>query len=279
MTKVTFWTSSATNDGAAVVVYFDNGECKTADNTRATFATIMHALDTTGQVDINLFDALPAVSNTLRRVSDRITVGGRELLFDGDPVHSTLAEAIMQALRNDEDYSPLALFMENLAENPNEHSREMTYDWLASQQKEGGFTIDADGYLLGYKGVARDGDSFKSINSGTAWVNDVQQTGQIRQGIGDVVSMARSSVQHDPSNGCSVGLHVGTWSYASSWGHGVVLQVRIHPRDIVSVPTDSSAQKMRVAKYEVVRVLDAPVSRLVDDWETDEDDEWDEDDF
>lgn len=279
MTKVTFWTSSATNDGAAVVVYFDNGYIKTADNSHPAFATIMGQLDKTNQVDINLFDALPAVSNTLRRVSDRITVGGRELLFDGDPVHSTLAEAIMQALRNDEDYSPLALFMENLAENPNEHSREMTYDWLASQQKEGGFTIDADGYLLGYKGVARDGDSFKSINSGTAWVNDVQQTGQIRQGIGDVVSMARSSVQHDPSNGCSAGLHVGTWSYASSWGQGVVLQVRIHPRDIVSVPTDSSAQKMRVAKYEVVRVLDAPVSRLVDDWETDEDDEWDEYDF
>lgn len=256
------------------VVYFDNGAIRDIDDSHPNFQKVAQALLSGADVDEALFEPVRQVFSALRRLSDRITLRDGVLFFDGDAVENTLTDAIVSAVQNGEGFAPLVLFMEKIAENPNRHSRVMAYDWLTAQAAEGGFTIDAEGYLLGYKGVQNAGNGvYKSISSGTAWVNDVEKRGQIPQSVGDTVSMARSQVEHDPSVGCHVGLHVGTWSYASSWGHGVVLKVRIHPRDIVSVPTDCSYQKMRVSRYEVVDVIDAPMNTLVDEYD---EDDWDE---
>jgi hypothetical protein len=94
--------------------------------------------------------------------------------------------------------------------------------------------------------------------------------GHIPNQPGSVISISRSYVQHDPEQGCSTGLHVGTWGYASSFGD-VTLKVEINPRDIVSVPTDCGAAKMRVSRYKVIKIIDNPVRSFVDDeseWET-----------
>jgi len=70
--------------------------------------------------------------------------------------------------------------------------------------------------------------------------------------------------------GCHTGLHVGTYAYASNFGQGALLEVQVNPRDVVSVPTDCSAAKMRTCRYVVVDTIDQPYTTAVKPY----DDEW-----
>jgi hypothetical protein len=209
----------------------------------------------------DLFDIPKAVEAKFARLSERVTTKGGNIYFDGDEVHGTLIDAILRFMDEGEDFGPLVKFFENIASNPNTHSREQLYDWLAAQQAyDGGVSIDSDGMLVAYKGVGHDGDgSFRSISSGKAIVDGVAVEGQIPNKIGSVIEMPRSEVIHDPANACSRGLHVGTFDYAKGWASGALLRVSVNPRDVVSVPTDARGQKVRVCRYVVEDVITEPV--------------------
>src|SRR6266542_722731 len=202
-----------------------------------------------------LFDVRTGMHRRMTQLSDRISFDGDNILFDGDVVHSTLSDQIMRWLNEGEqDYRPLVNFWEKIASNPDENSRENLYNWLATEE----FSITPDGDIVGYKGVesfTEDNKSgFRSIHSGTAFVDGVEKSGKIPNQPGTVVSMPRSKVNGNPGVGCSYGLHVGTQSYAKSYG-SVLLEVHVNPQDVVSVPSDESFKKMRVWRYKVVQVL------------------------
>jgi hypothetical protein len=209
-----------------------------------------------------LFDIPKAVEASFARLSERVTTKAGRIYFDGDEVHGTLVDTILRFLDEGEDFAPLVKFFENIAANPNDHSREQLYDWLVGQQKhDGGVTIDEDGYLVAYKGVGRDGDgSLRSVSSGKAIVDGVEVQGRIPNEVGSTVEMPRSEVVHDPGNACSRGLHVGTFDYAQGWASGALLRVSVNPRDVVSVPTDAGGQKVRVCRYIIEDVITEPVS-------------------
>jgi hypothetical protein len=215
---------------------------------------------------LDLMDAIKAAQSRFRKVTDRVAVSGAGVVtFDGDEVHNSLADAIVRAMREGSDFTGLVKFMENIYQNPRKHSRDNLFDWLNTHE----FTITPDGLLVGYKGVNAD---LGSCSSGPGIVNGQPVNGHLDNSVGNVLEMARSEVQHDPSVGCSVGLHVGTWDYASSFGP-VVVKVLVNPRDVVSVPTDCGWQKMRVCRYKVAEIIDNPVDSFVDpSW----DDDWDE---
>jgi hypothetical protein len=175
---------------------------------------------------------------------------------------------------------PLVNFFENVQSNPNPHSREQLYSWLNREN----FTITGDGMIVGYKGVRKTDEGLESIQSGRAIVNGEVKTGHIPNPLGATIEMPRGDVEFDPSVGCHTGLHVGNFAYANSFAQGALLEVRVNPRDVVSVPTECSAQKMRTCRYVVFGMIDAPHTvPVVYDYENDydEDDFWgdDEDDF
>jgi hypothetical protein len=173
----------------------------------------------------------------------------------------------------------LVNFMDKLYQNPEQHSREQLYGWIKARPS---ITITSDGDLIAYKGLYsetdEDGTLYKSWHSGSAivngeWFNDQQ----IPQRIGDTVEMPRSQVEFNPYEGCSTGLHAGTFDYARSYGNSRV-KVAINPRDVVSVPTEHNEAKIRVCRYVVIDVADeevkAPVWNVVPiDGPTFEDDE------
>jgi len=248
------------------LVVFLPGEANpllTADSTHSNYQAIKEKVvkgETDGLVD--LFDPSKAVAAKFERLSDRVSVQGGKVFFDGDEVHNVLTEQVVRFVKEGEDAGPLVKFWENLAQNPNEHSREHLYRWLRATN---GFTITDDGMLVGYKGVRvdnQDKDKYVSVHAGPAVVDGVSVNGNVPNMPGTVVEMARSKVQHAPGIGCSTGLHVGTWDYARSFGQ-VTLEVRVHPRDVVSVPTDCSDRKMRVCRYKVVKVTNAPYNSAV----------------
>lgn len=244
-----------TGDGSSssIAAFIDGRLYSASSESNPRFAEIVRRCDEGDESAADLFDIGQAIATSFDAVSERVSYADGLLYFDGDPIEGLLVDHIVRALESGlTNVTPLVKFMENLQTNPSVESVGMLYDWLHAN---GEFTIDNDGMLVGYKGVSQDG---KSIHSGKAIVDGQVVTGRIPNDPGSVIEMPRSEVQFDPSIGCHTGLHVGTYEYARSFGGGNLLEVRVNPRDVVSVPTDCSAQKLRACRYEVVDTISDP---------------------
>lgn len=284
-----YYKINSSSDGAVLSVFGDINESITSDS--STFGEAVQYLTTTPSGDLDpdevlrLMSPKKAVEAYLRRVSDRVSFRGDSLLFDGDEIDNSLARTIIRLSAEDGEGDPIKLvkFLENLMNNPSEHSREQLYDWIAPRD----ITITSDGHFLAYKGLNED---FTSKHSGPGIVNNVEFTyAALNNSPGNVLEFPRSQVDDRSNIGCSVGLHAGTYEYASDFAGsgGKLVLVKINPRDVVSVPTDCDAQKLRVSRYEVLEEIQAQVANVL--WDADEEDEddvyvsddssdWEEDD-
>jgi hypothetical protein len=258
------------DSGVSFLTVYLDGDAKTATTeTHDNFADIVQAVMDEDPGVMAMFSAAERVAEKFRELSERVTVSGGTVYFDGDPVHNTLTEQILRFLKSEDevDWMVLVDFFENVMQNPVEHSREQLYDWLRSHD----VTLTDGGHMIAYKGVYSDGNGgYRSGWAGRALVNGVSHSGSIPYAVGDLVTMPRSEVIHDPQVACAPGLHVGTFNYARSYAQGAMLKVLVNPRDVVSVPED---QKVRVCRFEILEIVHAPVTDLVDpDYEDDEDD-------
>jgi hypothetical protein len=240
--------SIVNNNGFKSMSAFIDGQLYTAVDSHPRWDAIVEAAEN-GTLQASHFDLVEAVTSFLA-VTDRMSLANGKVYFDGDHVDNTLTKQIVKAMTEGSDAMPFVNFMEKLATNPLEATREQLFDWINASDY---FTIDQDGDIIGYKSVHKTGENeFHSISSGSAVVNGVPQVGRIVQSVGSVITMPRADVQHDPAVGCSTGLHVGTWEYAESFYGDAILSVAVNPRDVVSVPTECDAQKMRVCRYTVI---------------------------
>ena len=239
------------DDGeASSVTAFIDGEPYVALPDHPNFKLIVSTLEDPSATDdqvIEAFDVGRAISRKFTRLSERVTINSGAIFLDGVRIESALGTTIL-AFHADgqEDFQPLVNFLEKIEQNPNPHSREHAFRWLGKHK----FSICPDGDIIAYKGVERlSNGKLVSRSHGTAMCNGEVITGAIPNDPGCIVEMPRDEVQFDPGVGCSTGLHVGNWRYASSFARGAVLRIKVNPRDIVSVPTDSYDEKMRVCRY------------------------------
>lgn len=209
-----------------------------------------------------LADLSAAVAARFSRLSERVSVANGRVYFDGDELDNSITRHIVRTLDTcEEDWQPYVLFLENIAANPSEHSREQLFDWLRAHE----FTITEGGEIVGYKGVARNEDGTYSPTYGRGYaIVDGERQEEIKQRLGSTVELPRSEVVHNPSDACSFGLHVGTAAYAEGYARGVLLKVAVNPRDVVSVPTDASGAKVRVCRYRVLEEVEAAVAAPID---------------
>jgi hypothetical protein len=238
--------------------------------------------ETLNAILINDIDTATAAAVPLTTIVARLSAvdpsfgtDGDVVTRDGQSLPQRISALLMGYARNGSDaLSALVRFVKRLDENPSKRSVDSLYDWVEAN----GLSLNADGHIVAYKGVTNDS---KSIHSGTAFVNGTKHVGQIPNAIGDVITMPRNQVQDDPSVGCHTGLHVGSHGYASSFGSRL-LTVTVDPADVVSVPTDCGAAKMRVCRY-TVRAINEAKERYANfnvvtdygDYNYDPDDEYD----
>jgi hypothetical protein len=219
----------------------------------------------------DLADLGKTAGSRFQQLTDRVTVENGQVFFDRVAVDNALTETLLRFIEAGvEDWKPLVKFYEKVESNPNMHSRNQLYTWLANQD----FSITQEGDIVGYKGVKKLADGkLTSISRGRAFVDGVEHNGSIPNTIGSVVTMPREAVQFDPSVGCHTGLHVGTYDYANGFAQGALLEVVVDPRNVVSIPTDCSAQKMRCCEYKVVGILEQRIETplRVYDYAADED--------
>jgi hypothetical protein len=203
---------------------------------------------------VSLFDIETTVRREFQRLTPRVTVRDGEVFLDGDSQEGPIVAQILRFIDEGhvDDLEAVVNFMEKVETNPNENCRKQLFRWLENNE----FTIDQSGDVVGYKGcnVGSDGvlvSSRPAPESENVTVDDEQVIGYVPQIPGSTVEMPRSVVDDNPYNTCSVGLHVANFRYANDFGQEVV-EVRVNPRDFVSVTTDYNSEKIRCCRYTVV---------------------------
>lgn len=172
------------------------------------------------------------------------TIQENRVLYLGKAVPESFGARILEMYRKGEDPAPLFAFYERLACNPSKRSVEQLWGFLQHL----GIPIEPTGHFLAYKGIRAD---HKDCHSGT-----------IDNHPGQVVSMPREAISDDPNYACHAGLHVGSEAHAKGYG-SIMIICRVDPADVVCVPFDASAQKMRVCKYEVIGYHSGTLSSTV----------------
>lgn len=202
-----------------------------------------------------LYDLMnPATAMNLLYRDEELIIAGDNIFWQNRPVHGTICRRILSNLTNSIPCSNLLNFLRNLMKNPSEDSRNELYDFLENQH----IPITDAGTFIAYKSVQSDFYSVHS-NSTTKVLQGKVSDGKILNTVGSVIVVDRSSVDSDRSRECSSGLHVGTHEYAESFHKGHLLLVEVNPADVVSVPRDYNAAKVRTCAYKVIGICGAPI--------------------
>ncbi len=152
--------------------------------------------------------------------------------YEGDAIHNTLTERILDMMAYGFPFKPMFKFVNNLMKNPSKRATEELYDFLMHKN----LPITDDGCFLAYKRVNED------------WTD--LYSNSIDNSVGQIVKMSRRKVDDNREMGCSDGLHVGALEYVEGYGSGGhVLVVKVNPEHVVSVPSDHDCTKVRFCAY------------------------------
>lgn len=163
-----------------------------------------------------------------------------KILYKDSVVSDSLAQRIIEMLKQGFDVTPFVLFMENALSNPSKKSIGDLFQFIENNN----LPITPDGHFLAYKKV---NENYTDCYTGT-----------IDNSIGKSPSMPREKVVADRNVTCAAGLHVCAYHYIdSAYGHssGPLLVCKVNPYNVVSVPIDYNFSKMRTCGYEVISVI------------------------
>lgn len=207
-----------------------------ADRDHANFQLALQAL-----VEDRVQDALNYI-NVERKIvkfsKGNVRVENGMVYYKDLQIDSGLTRRIIAAADQGDNIDSLILFFEALMENPSRTAVYRLYDFLLANDIE----ITDRGTFLAWKKVR---SNYKDIHSGT-YDNSPGQT----------CEMPRNQVDEDDERTCSSGLHVCSKAYLPHFGASSgnrIVQVEVHPRDVVSIPVDYGNAKMRTAKYIVLK--------------------------
>lgn len=232
------------------ITVVDQTTCKVypITNTQPNWAQVVDAVAKEDNDDeiLQLISVKGAVENF--SPSGAITVVGNDVRYKGHALAGLDVDHLLEAIRtgNKRQAKALTMFLENKQLNPSYKAINMMYKF----RQDKGMPLTDDGCFLAYKGVL---SSYWSRNANKTTIvlsGEVNEQGQILNKIGAYIEVDRKCVEDDPSKGCGEGLHAGSLEYATGWGERVLI-VKIHPKDVVSVP-NSEDNKMRVCAYTVI---------------------------
>jgi len=202
------------------------------ETTHPNYDEIKEALKTNDVDQLNLLVDLPKAIISYSKGAVEIRDG--ELFYQDSPIHNIITERIFALKEEGLPFEPMILFLENLFQNPSYRAVNELHEFLEHK----GLPITEDGHFIAYKGIRED------------WKD--KYTGTIDNSIGQKPEMSRSSVDDNREIACSKGYHAGTLHYVKGYCTERVVLVKVNPADVVSVPRDHNAEKVRVCRYEVI---------------------------
>ena len=192
------------------------------------------------------YDLAATIMNTREAVKQfltpdkKFTLENDLIVLDGRAFSDAVTDKVLKMIESGNRAQPLFNFLENVRSNPSKSAQDELILFCVSN----GFMITDAGCIIAYKSVRGD---YMDIHSGT-----------IRNAVGDKVSMERNDVDDNRNVTCSDGLHFAAYGYASTWAGPIdgvdrrLMLMKVHPRDVVSIPIDYNNQKGRCCYYEVV---------------------------
>ncbi len=204
---------------------------------------------------------------------------GGFLFYLNEQIHPVITSRILEMIKEGFDHKPMLRFLENLYRNTSYSSINELYTFLIHKH----LPITPDGCFIAYKSVSiYRGPDIVDLMGNTIKEGDYVDSytkKSYRNNIGDAPAMARYKVDDNRNEACSHGLHCGALQYVTNdYRQEVILQVKVNPADVVSVPLDANTMKVRCTSYEVVSIYDGPLpSTVFSDSEEDEEGDWDED--
>ena len=233
------------------IILFIGGKSHRVEKSDKKYPKIIKAFDLPEdeQEDVVLNILNPAEIDVESRLKgeEGFEVVNGDVYYLNEKLPSALATKIKSLLLEELPVKHFEKFWENLSENPSSSSVSELMDFL--EYKE--LPITDDGCFVAYKGVDNEYWSISGNLNTKVLKGEVNSEGKIKNEIGVEIEVLRRDVDDNRSKHCSHGLHVGSLSYASSFGPKTVV-VKVNPRDVVSVPSDCSFQKCRVASYKVL---------------------------
>lgn len=229
-----------------ILIYLDGKPHKFERGTEDYKRVVLALQDTE-----DLESAVREVINYKRKPISTETVGFEitddSVIYEGETLPKVLAGKVRSITEQGLPLESFRNFWENLRENPSNSSVEELLTFL--EYKE--LPITSDGFFLAYKGVRGNGYSHHGNPEVKVIQGKVDEGGRILNEVGETIEILRRHVCDNKKECAESGLHVGSLNYALGYGPKYFV-VKVNPKDVVSVPVDSSHQKLRTCKYEVV---------------------------
>jgi hypothetical protein len=166
--------------------------------------------------------------------SGQLTIKDNTLYWRGEPIYNKkMIEFISHYQSNMVNIEFVERFLDKVYQNPDVNVRNDIFDFIVNR-----CGILSDGDFLAYKRVR---DSYMDIHSNS-----------MDNSIGKIVFMDRIKCDPNSNRTCSRGLHVCTKGYLSSFSGDRIVLCKVNPKDVVAIPVDYSAMKMRTCYYKVV---------------------------
>lgn len=233
----------------AITLFFSNGERVRVEKINKNYAKVLKAFELPKEDQEQVIrDLLKPVEITKDAIKyDGFEVVDDTVFYQGEELPPALVTKVLSIIRDGLPLEHFEKFWKRLEKNPSSSSVNELIDFLSYKE----LPITEDGFFIAYRGVDTDYYSIHGNTKTKVIQGEVDPSGRILNSIGSTIEVNRRQVDDNREVGCSYGLHVGSLDYASSWGPKVIV-VKVDPADVVSVPKDSSCQKCRVCKYEVL---------------------------
>jgi hypothetical protein len=232
------------------ITFFHNGKPINVNKQELRYAKILKAFDLPESQQTQAIVAILDEPKTILKEAEKsgFSFGDDGVRIDGELLPQVLSDKIESLKSEGLPITLLLNFWRNLRLNPSSSSVTELYDFLSYKE----LPITEDGCFLAYRGLQ---ENFYSVHGNTktkVLKGKVNSFGQIYNGVDEEILVERNQVDDNRDNGCSFGIHAGSYEYAKSWSRGKVVVVKINPKDVVSVPTDSNCQKLRCCGYKII---------------------------
>lgn len=236
-----------------VVLSFKNSEIKET----LTFDADHSEFNTAKEIALEVIDLLQNEQKIKRSIYERtkkihtvadkvanwtngdIVITPSRVTLKGKEIGSDLASFLIELLERNNDAFKMQAWANFLKVIDSADSFKISNRLFAFLEKTD-LRIDENGNVLAWKVVRPD---YKDKHSRT-----------FDNSPGQILEMPRNEVNDDDNSYCSYGFHICSWGYLSHFASSgdKVVQVRVAPADIISIPLDYNGEKVRCCKYEVV---------------------------
>lgn len=225
-----------------IVVFLTNGSMKNVTKSHKSFKKIsLHLKNREFQEAVDLIEKITQVKIKTKQI---FTVKNNVGYYKNEKLPESITKILQRFLENNIPPTAIINFWNRLKKNPREFARNELMLFL----EHSGIPLCEDGTFITYKVIR---DNYLDCHSGTI---------SNKPGA-KIPRMKISDVEQDRTLCNAKGYHVAAWSYLPTMGYYPnttskrLVECKVDPADVVSIPQDYNNAKMRVTFYEVVREI------------------------